>query len=512
METEKTLGRKKLEAPHSFLLIYPNSFYLGMSNLGYHSVLSLVDSQPEWYSERAFSGSERSLDKNRTFSSFDVVAFSIAYELDYINLPLIFRQGRLPLRSSQRDERHPLIIAGGAALLINPEPIADFIDVIVFGEAEEALPAILELVAEEKTGSRDQLLRKLAAIKGVYVPKFYKYRFDQKGRISGTAAEKGFPLPIEKNWLVDLESYQTVSYYVTSQTVFSGRALIEIGRGCVRQCRFCATGYLFRPMRTRSAKAIYAAAEKLQPLTCSLGLISPTVSDHPQINTIAPRLIEKGFSLSVSSLRAESVSTPLLEALVASRQKMVTLAPEAGSLSLRKRMNKDMEEEIIAGVLNSARRVGLQRAKLYFLVGLPGETNKDIEEIVSLTQRLSSFLPLSISVNPFIPKPHTPLQWSKLDRVDSLKGKLWYLRSELYKIGGIKVRLGSVREAVRQACLSRGDRRMGQVIEEGDWSTAKNISNPFRLRKRSEFFPWSIFSSGVKEEYLWEEYQKAKTG
>ncbi len=504
---EKKVGRKKSAAPHSFLLVYPNSFYLGMSNLGYQSVISLVDGRPEWYAERTFAGFERSLEEKRTFSSFDVVAFSIVYEMDYAALPAIFQAGRIPLRADRRNDRHPLIMAGGMAPTINPEPIADFMDLIVLGEAEAVLPAVLEEMTAGGALPREELLRRLAELRGVYVPRFYRSRFDKAGRLLEIVGEGGASLPVRREKPVDPDLRPAASIYLNRRTAFSNRALLEIGRGCRRRCRFCVTGGICGPERNRSPESIYQTADRFRGLTRFLGLISPAGSDHPEIGAIAGRLVKDGFSISISSLRADSVTPTLLSALADGGQRTITLAPETGLPALRKRLNKGLADEVIAAALASARRAGIERAKLYFLIGLPEETREDIDGIVEFARRLSSLLPLTISISPFIPKPHTPFQWCGFDRPDSLKKKTRYLKSELGKVRRVRVSAAGVRSAVRQASLSRGDRRMARAIEEGSWTTAEDLGEPFRTREKSEFLPWSIFDYGITAEGLWKEYQ-----
>ncbi|MCX6350180.1 MAG: radical SAM protein [Candidatus Aureabacteria bacterium] len=418
---ERIVVARKDSAPHSLLLVFPNSYYLGMSTLGVQAVLSIADSLPEWCAERAFAGDERSRERRRTFSSFDVVAFSLSYELDYLNLPAVFAQGRFAARSAQRSESDPLVIAGGIAPTINQEPLADFMDAIVLGEAEGPLEGILA-AAGRRRGSRKDLLRELAVIPGVYVPSLYRAKGEGEA-VERVPAERvpggGAPFPIRRS-RAPADSPPAVSRYVARDTVFADRGLIEISRGCPRQCRFCAASYLQRPIRVHDPSAILAAAERFVPVTKKLGLIASAVCDHPRIGEIARALSGAGFSLSVSSLRAGAPDRDLLAILAAGGQKTLTLAPEAGGELPRRRLNKDIPEEDFAATLQAAREAGFLKAKLYFLVGLPGETDGEVGEIVDLCRRLSGLLPLSVSVHPFIPKPHTPFQWDPVAPLDLL--------------------------------------------------------------------------------------------
>ena len=406
--SEVTVGEKKLEAPHAFLLVYPNSYYLGMSNLGFHTVLSLIDSLPGWYAERAFLGCDRSLEKQQTFSSFDVIGFSISYEPDFLNLPVILRKGKIPLRSRDRGENHPLIMAGGVAVAINPEPIADLVDVMVIGEGEGVLDIILKRLGESLGASRLSVLKNLAKIKGVYIPRFYRSRYGRDGCFSGLAPEGDVPFPVRRNWAPDLDSSLAASRYLTPDTAFPRRGLIEIGRGCPWQCRFCAAGYLYRPQRNRSTEAVLARAREISLESRLLGLISPSPSDHPRIETLLSTLIREGFSTSLSSLRIESVSGDLMRTLAAGGQSEITLAPEAGTERLRKKINKDIPESAMADILERAREAGLSRVKLYFLVGLPGETKKILKKSSNCPGGWPQFFPSGFPSPLLSPNPIPP--------------------------------------------------------------------------------------------------------
>ena len=502
---ERRLEAKKLHSRYSFLLIYPNAYHVGMSCLGFQHILALVDSVPEWHSERAFLGCQRSLETGRFLGDFDVVAFSVPYELDYLSIPPILASAGLPPHSRDRSKRHPFILAGGAALAINPEPVADFDDLVVPGEAEEVLPFLLQAIEGVLKQPREEQLRNLARVEGVYVPRGYRLIITKSS--VRLRPEKGFPRSVSRPIPACLEQFPAFSRVITPATVFSNRVLVEIGRGCGRGCRFCAAGYLYRPVRCRKAEAVLELCRGIGDRAAAFGLISSAVSDHPEIISILEGLLASGFKASVSSLRVETATPRLIELLASLGQETVTLAPEAGSAGLRKMIKKDVPDDLFLDVLEQAHRCGFSRAKLYFLVGLPRETDRDLDQLVFLAERAAKVIPLGVSICPFVPKPGTPFQWVPQALLPELRAKLRYLRSRLDRRKGLKVETVSARESFRQAILDRGDRRLGALMEKGDWRRAAELFPPSQAPDWTRESPPVFLGSGLTVTAIRREYR-----
>jgi radical SAM superfamily enzyme YgiQ (UPF0313 family) len=504
-------------------LIYPNTYYLGMSNLGFQTIYGLLNSYDNIVCERVFWEEDRkSIESGRPLDDFAVLAFSISYELDYFNVVDILTSSTTPLYSADRGDAHPLVIAGGPCIIANPEPLSPFFDCFAIGEAEAILPAMVEALLEKSgksrgsekgiQGSRGELLRKLSSLHGVYVPSLHNGK------------------PISRQWVRNIDDFATTSVILTPQTELGDIYLIEVARGCLWGCRFCLTGYLFRPFRFRSPKNLLSQAEKGLKYTKRIGLLGACVSDYPQIDELVSRLQQMGAEMSISSLRIRPLSRMALRGLVESGTQTISLAPEAGSERLRKIINKGVSENDIIEAIDRVIERPPKQIKLYFMIGLPSETEDDISEMIELTLSLKERIDrkragchLTLTVEPFVPKAGTPFQWLPMTGVKILSHRLSILKNSL-EPKGIAVRGESVAWATVQGVLSRGDRRLAPVLagmEEKSLSSWRRSLAHFSLDANfyigreipvDEPLPWVNIHSGVELDYLKRELERAPSG
>jgi radical SAM superfamily enzyme YgiQ (UPF0313 family) len=441
-------------------LVFPNSYYIGMSSLAVHTLYKLWNGREDTVCERVFvppAESARrspspalSLESGAPLDYFPVIAFTLSYEMDYFNVIRLLRVSGIPCRAAERDKTHPFLIAGGPAISANPEPLAPLLDAIVIGEVEpvcEELTHALHLIPD----GRGVALAALAQVPGLYLP------------------NRQHPLPeahhVSRQWLRDIDASPTRSVILTPETEFSSMGLIEIARGCGRGCRFCLAGYTYRPPRQRSVTTIVAQARELLRHTDRLGLVSAAVSDHRHINELAEELLIMGARISVSSMRVDSVSEPLIRALAQSGTRTLTIAPEAGSERLRRVIRKTQTEDDVLRAMDLAAQYDLGQVKLYFMLGLPTEDDKDVEALVDLTLACARRFARQVTVNitPFVPKAHTPFQRVAQTRAKLIKRRISYVERKL-KREGIGVKSESPTWAEVQGTLARGDRRLAEPL------------------------------------------------
>lgn len=530
----------------SIAIAYPNSYYIGMSNLGFHTIYYQLNSFPEVLCERVFLPNKDeyqkytntntalfTLESQKSLYQFDIVAFSISFENDYLNILRMLDLAKIPLEREKRDNGHPLIVAGGVASSLNPEPISNFIDLFVIGEGEEVLPEFIESYKNgvAKGFEKDKILEELANIEGIYVPWCYTVNYKSDGTIKGFVPKSGFPREIKRRWTKHIDSFKTHSAILTRNTEFGDMFLIEISRGCKWGCRFCATSFIYRPYRKRGFKNLSETATNGLTKRDKIGLIGADISDYAGFLELCELIVTKNGRVSVASLRADSLDDRLVKYLKASGHKTITLAPEVGSERLREVINKKITEEDILRAVETVIGNDILNLKLYFMIGLPTETIEDVEEIIRITKRIRHHIlkvskdnkrlgRITLSISSFVPKPATPFQWHPLSDVKSLNDRLKVIKNALKKEGNINATSDLPKWSYVQALLSRGDRRVGQIILAahrlgGDWKRAfREVDiNPdfyvYRQRNFEEIFPWDFIDHGMKKEHLFAEYQKA---
>ena len=487
-------------------LVYPNTYRLAMSNLGFQTVYALINQNPLSQCERSVLldfPEAVTLESGSTLSSFDVVAFSVSFELDYPNIVEILRRAKIPPRSVDRQPYHPLIVAGGAAVMLNPEPIADFVDLFVVGEAETVLDDLLCTIAESKGKDKALVRENAAQLPGVYVPSLYGVELDEAGRLRAVTPlphsscpswfiPPGAPYPVRRNPPPDIGKFDTMTQVLTPDTVFGQRLLIEVSRGCPGRCKFCAVRAIYSPTRWRTAESILRALRQQFHREKRVGLLGAAVGDHPELEQICSALAEDGADTSISSVRPGKLSPALVRALARGNVQTLTIAPEAGSERIRGEIGKPLSDRQLLDCARLVKDSGIPSLKTYFIVGLPGEKQEDVEEIVARVFELSSIIHVKVSVSPFVPKPRTPYQRLPMQSLDYLKRTLAHLKKELRKLKGVAFTAASPRQSHLEAALSRGSRDLSLWIEQGFPSPRVVEERACREIPDGELLPWSI--------------------
>ncbi|MGC2062090.1 MAG: radical SAM protein [Thermodesulfovibrionales bacterium] len=506
-------------------LVYPNTYAVGMSSLGFQGVYGLLNSMPDVVCERAFLPPESDLDvhrrtntdiftleSKRPLSRFDIIAFSVSFENDYPNILRILSLAKVPIKSSDRTARHPLVIAGGVCCFYNPEPIADFMDVCFVGEAEEMLPEFIALCRH--SGTRKELYQEAMAIDGIYVPQYYEIVYDEHDhQIVERKAHGPAPAVIKKRTARDISCGLIKPLIITPEAEFANMYLAEAMRGCPWSCRFCVAGHIYNPVRKKDLAELRAEIAGALRVTKKVGLIGPSLSDYPHARDV---LSIEGVDFSITSLRASAQSGHIVALMTG--HKSISIAPEAGTARLRKAINKKISEEDIletAGLILSS---GIETLRLYFMIGLPTETLQDIEGIIELVKKIRDRNKrgyITLSVSTFVPKPFTPFQWHAMEKMAVVKERQRIIKKGLSQVKGVRVFHDVLKQAYIQGLFSVGDRRSAELIGRlagfpPGFVTKKDFDYYlFRTKDFSGRLPWDFIDTGISTEKLWQEYQEA---
>jgi radical SAM family uncharacterized protein len=542
---EQGTVRKDWGGKVSFALVYPNTYAVGMSNLGFQTIYRHLNALPDVVCERVFlpdpedveelrrtGGAPFSLESMRPLTDFHMVGFSVTYEGDYINVLRLLRLAGIPLRAAERRAHDPIVLMGGVCAFSNPEPVAPFMDFIAVGEGEEL---VVDLLARYREAYRDResFLDALVPVEGIYVPGRYDVRYGPDGTLAAVTPRAGAPAVVAKRRLRNVNAFETIATVKTPNAEYGHMALLEVGKGCGRGCRFCLEGQVYRPVRHRSVEALRATVEAMaRSGETRIGLVGACVSDYPWIGDLLKIVEENGLEVSISSIRADSLTDDLVAALARGGHRTLTVAPEAGTERLRRAIRKAITDEQILTACDLVRAHGIPNLKTYFMLGLPTETLEDVEAIPRLAERMLGrlrvrdaagrpFGRLTLSISSFVPKPWTPFQWSPFDGAESLQAKLEIVKREVRRFSNVRVLHENPREAALQALLARGDRRVADFLAlaaalEGDWRRALREweGDPdfytTRARSTDERLPWDHFDVGVKKAGLLREWERAQ--
>ncbi|MDF1554859.1 MAG: radical SAM protein [Deferrisomatales bacterium] len=506
----------------TYAVLYPNRHAVGMANLGLQTVAGLLAGLPGALCHRSFADCSGTLEAGRGLGEYHVVALTLSFEGDYLEALHQLSRNGIPLRSDQRSARYPLVVVGGVAPTLNPEPLAPFADVVFLGEAEAGLAALHRFLSAHLHRPRPELLAALAdaALPGVYVPS--RYRVTEGGAGIEREPLGDAPALVERVWAT-LPWSPARSRILAADDAFGGAYLLEIGRGCPHACRFCATGYLTRPMRFLPLAALLPWIEAGVAAAGRVGFVSAAVSNHPELEALFEATLERGGGFTVSSFRAESLTPRRLELLQRGGLRTLTVALEAGTAELRRALGKNLDEEQLLHAAALAGEAGLDGLRIYAMVGLPGERDADVEALAELGARARRALgrgTVTLSVAPFVPKPHTPLQWAPMAAESDLRRRIRLLQSLGRRERGVKVTAEAPKGARVQGLLSRGGRAVAELLEGvargGTWRRVLQgelarqvLDQPWDVGAP---LPWGFVGGTPDPAYLRDQYEAGPVG